>query len=108
MTVDKITGNTEYLLNTKIKGVKHPNLFKNKTFCVSGTFRWLTKYSVEKRIEEAKGKINNKIDNSVDYLVCGSKGNIEGSSKYLEAKRSGIKIINEKQVHNWFKGAGVY
>lgn len=109
MTIDKITGNTEYLLDFKIKGVKHPNLFKNKTFYVIGTFRTFTNDGVKKRIEEAKGKINNKIDNSVDYLVVGgSRNNIECSSKYLEAKRLGIKMIYETQLNNWFRAAGVY
>ena len=99
--INKITGNTEYLLNFD-KKIKSPNLIKNKTFVIAN--KWLlnmSKESLEKLILKSGGKVKTNIDNTVDYLISYT---LSGTSKYRTAIQLGIKIIHPSIIKNWLKG----
>lgn len=101
IVINKITGNTEYLLNFD-KRIKGPNLIKNKTFVIA--HKWLlnmSKESMERLILKSGGRVKTNIDNTVDYIISYTQSN---TSKYRTAIQLGIKIIHPNIIKNWLKG----
>lgn len=84
------------LLNQiKVGGVHishKPQKFKNMTFVLTGTMPTLSREEAKQKILDYGGKVAGLVSKNTDYLVLGDNP----GSKYDDAKKLGVKIINEK------------
>lgn len=76
----------------KIKNLK----FTNKVFVLTGGLETMTRDEAKQRIRELGGDISESVSKQTDYVIVGS----EPGSKYDQAKKLGVKIINEKEFLN--------
>jgi DNA ligase (NAD+) len=72
----------------KVKGTKLAGL----TFVITGTLEQFSRDQAKAAIEQAGGKVTSSVSKRTDYLVCGE----EAGSKLENAKKLGVKVLNEK------------
>jgi len=70
-----------------------------KTFVLTGTLDTLGRDEAKDRIRELGGDVSSSVSKNTDYVVAGS----EPGSKYDEAKKLGVKVINEKEFLKMLK-----
>lgn len=73
------------LTGQKLKGV---------TFVLTGTLPNLARDEVKKMIKNAGGEVSSSVSKKTDYIVVGENP----GSKYDDAKRLGVKIVNEDEL----------
>ncbi|HWO35158.1 MAG TPA: NAD-dependent DNA ligase LigA, partial [Candidatus Acidoferrum sp.] len=66
-----------------------------KTFVLTGTLAHFTRDEAKKMIEEAGGKVTGSVSKKTDYVVAGA----DAGSKLDKAKDLGVKVIDEKEMH---------
>jgi DNA ligase (NAD+) len=66
---------------------------EGKTFVLTGTLPNFSREEVKKIITEKGGKVSSSVSVKTDYLLAGENP----GSKYEEAKKLKIKIINEQE-----------
>jgi DNA ligase (NAD+) len=85
---------------TKIENseTKKENLIlKDLSFCITGELS-IPRKEIEKIIENNGGKVSASVSKNTSYLITNETE--PDSSKFLTAKKLGIKIINEKEFNN--------
>lgn len=65
-----------------------------KKFVFSGSLSGLTRQEAKDKISLAGGQVKSSVSQEIDWLVAGS----EPGSKYQQAEKLGIKIINEDEL----------
>lgn len=75
------------------KTTKEFTKLAGKIFVLTGTLESLGRNEAQDKIRELGGDISSSVSKNTDYIVAGS----EPGSKYDDAKKLGIKIIDEKQ-----------
>lgn len=78
--------------NKEEKGPKSKK-FKGMTFVLTGTLESLSRDEVKNKIRELGGNVSSSVSTKTDFVVYGE----DPGSKYSEAERLGVKIINEKE-----------
>lgn len=63
-----------------------------KTFVFTGTLPTLSRDEAKARVKALGGKVTNSVSKNTDYVVAGE----DPGSKYDEAEKLGVKIIDEK------------
>ncbi len=72
---------------------------KGKTFVLTGALENMTRSEAEKKIRMLGGDSSSSVSKNTDYLVAGK----DPGSKLKQAKKLGIKIINEKEFRQMVK-----
>lgn len=77
--------------------------FKDKTFCLSGTFDYGKKSEVEEYIQSLGGLIDKNVKKGTNYLVVGANGSNRYSNgtygeKIKKAMQKGVLVIKENQL----------
>ncbi len=67
-----------------------------QTFVLTGTLQTLSRNEAKQKIRELGGRISGSVSAKTDYVVAGNNP----GSKLQDAKKLGIKTINEKQFLN--------
>lgn len=67
------------------------NKLGGKVFVLTGTFPTLSRDEAKAKIIEAGGKVSGSVSKNTDFVVAGESA----GSKYDDAKRLGVKIIDE-------------
>jgi DNA ligase (NAD+) len=80
----------------KIKGTK----FAGLTFVITGTLEQFSRDQAKAAIEQAGGKVTSSVSKKTDYLVCGE----DAGSKLENAKKLGVKILDEKEFLKLLEG----
>ena len=62
-----------------------------KTFVFTGVLNSMSRYDAKNKIRALGGDVSNSVSKNTDYVVVGN----EPGSKYDDAKRIGVKIIDE-------------
>jgi len=75
------------------KLLNQTEIFKGKTFVVSGVFETLSRDELKKLIEDNGGKVGSSISSKTSYLVAGDK---MGPSKRTKAESLGVPLISEQ------------
>ncbi|NKI25957.1 NAD-dependent DNA ligase LigA [Arenibacter sp. 6A1] len=75
------------------KLLNQTELFKGKTFVVSGVFEKVSRDELKKMIEDNGGKVGSSISSKTSFLVAGDK---MGPSKRTKAESTGVPIISEE------------
>ena len=97
--------NKELIINLKQSGVntkyigkkKEENeLFKDKTFVLTGTLEQLTRNEAKELIEMYGGKVTSSVSKSTDVVIVG----VSPGSKFNKAQELGIEIWNEEEFIN--------
>ncbi|MBI2062174.1 MAG: NAD-dependent DNA ligase LigA [Candidatus Yanofskybacteria bacterium] len=78
---------------------KESSKFAGKTFVLTGTLESLGRDEAKDKIRELGGDVSGSVSKNTDYVVAGS----EPGSKYDQAQKLGVKIINEKEFLNMVK-----
>ena len=68
------------------------DLYKGKTFVVSGVFEQLTRNEIKKIIEDNGGKVGSSISSKTTYVIAGDK---MGPSKREKAEKLKIEMLSE-------------
>lgn len=68
-----------------------------KTFCLTGKSQIGSRDKVKELIEKAGGKVTSSVSSKTDFLLANKK---ENTSKYNNALKLGIKIINDNELEN--------
>ena len=84
---------------TEEKDTKESAKFAGKTFVLTGTLETLGRDEAKEKIRELGGDVSGSVSKNTDYVVAGS----EPGSKYDEAQKLGVKIIDEKEFLNMIK-----
>jgi DNA ligase (NAD+) len=90
------------LANIKIffeKFTKPITAVAHKTFVLTGELDTLTRQMASDKIKKAYGKVSSSVSKNTDFLVAGKNP----GSKYENAKKLGIKILNEKEFLKMFE-----
>ncbi len=66
-----------------------------QTFVLTGTLSGLTRQEAKAKIKELGGRVSSAVSAKTDYLVAGANP----GSKYVKAKKLGVKIIGEKEFN---------
>jgi DNA ligase (NAD+) len=66
---------------------------EGKTFVLTGTLAGLTREEAKAKIRELGGNVSSSVSKKTDYVLSGS----EPGSKYDDAQKLGVNIINEKE-----------
>lgn len=81
-----------FILPEKIEIKENP--FMNKAICVTGKLEHFTRDSINAKILELGAKVASGVSAKTDYLITNTPDS--GSSKNVNAKKFGTKIITEK------------
>jgi len=68
---------------------------KGMTFVVTGALSGMSRDQAKERIRQNGGKVVNAVSKSTSYLVMG--GHDKVSTKEKDAKKHGVKIIQEEE-----------
>ncbi len=77
----------------EVKKKVHAQKFAGQIFVLTGTMPTLSRDEAKKLILDLGGKVASSVSKNTDYVVAGENA----GSKYDDAQKLGIKIINEKQ-----------
>ncbi len=78
------------------KGSHAPQIFKDKTFVLTGTLPSLSREEAKTMIKERGGKVSSSVSSKTDYVLAGD----DPGSKFDKAKELGVKTVDEKQFKN--------
>jgi len=98
----KLEKSTQLLDNLRRVGIKiippqkTGKKLEGKTFVLTGSLETITRSEAEKRIRLLGGEISSSVSKRTDYVVLGEKPGL----KLKEAKKLGVKIIEEKEFLN--------
>ena len=70
------------------------DIFKGKTFVVSGVFKNFSRDGIKEHIEAHGGKVSGSISSKTSYVVAGDD---MGPSKRKKAEELGVEILSEEQ-----------
>lgn len=76
------------------------DIFKDKTFVLTGTLEGYARNEIKDIIEKMGGKVSSSVSAKTDYVVAGESP----GSKYDKAQELNIKIINEEEFNDLMKG----
>ncbi len=90
--------NQKFLKKLSLNGVKPKTFAKvkggalsGKTFVLTGTLPTLSREDAKKKIISAGGKVSGSVSKNTSYLLTGDNP----GSKYTEAEKLGVKVIDE-------------
>ncbi len=91
------------LANVKIQKVEKRVLVGNvkvlgKTFVLTGTLSGMSRDEAKARIKKHGGKVSSAVSSATDYVVAGENP----GSKYDEAEKLGIRVLNEESFDKLF------
>ncbi len=93
--IDKLFSSGVVIDNTSVKkGLK----LKDKVFVLTGILSSLSRDDAKKKIITEGGRVSTSVSIKTDYVLVGD----EPGSKYSEAQKLGIKILNEKEFLKMF------
>lgn len=75
------------------KGSTVPQTFTSKTFVLTGSLPTLSRDEATKLIKDRGGGVSASVSKKTDYVLAGA----DPGSKYDEAKKLGVRIIDEKE-----------
>ncbi len=78
--------------SSNLNSIKNSEL-NNKIFVLTGSLDGLTRSEAKDKIKQYGGKVKENITKDTNYLIVGA----EPGSKYEQAKKLGIKILNEEE-----------
>ena len=86
----------DLLAQIKVTSIKQKtnNKLSGKIFVLTGTMPNMSRDDAKKKILELGGKVASSVSKNTDYVVAGENA----GSKYDDAKKLGIKIIDESEL----------
>ncbi len=81
---------------------KHAQIFKDKTFVLTGTLPTMGRSDAEKLIEDRGGKVSSSVSKKTDFVLAGA----EAGSKLDKAQALGIKILDENDLMKMIASSG--
>ena len=82
------------------KGSHAPQIFKDKTFVLTGTLPALSREDAKTMIKERGGKVSSSVSSKTDYVLAGD----DPGNKFDKAKELYVKIIDEKEFEKIING----
>ena len=73
---------------------KKSNVLEGKTFVLTGTLPTLKRSDAAGMLKAHGAKVSSSVSKKTDYVVAGE----DAGSKLIEAKRLGIKVIDEQEM----------
>lgn len=80
-------------LKINLRIIPANSVFKGKKFVLTGTLPGLTRQEAKDRIKAVGGLVTESVSNATDYVLVGE----EPGSKYDQAKKLGIRILDETE-----------
>ena len=94
----EVDGLLEYLKIEKVSGTIK-NTLSGKTFVLTGTLATMSRDEAKARIKSLGGKVASSVSKNTDYVVAG----VDPGSKYDEAVKLGLEILDEKRFQQLIK-----
>lgn len=85
--------------NSEFENINYKNELKGKIFVLTGTLSVMSRDEAKEKIRALGGKIASSVSKETDYVVAGENP----GSKYENAQKLGVKIINETEFQNLLK-----
>lgn len=79
--------------------ISENELFKDKTFVLTGTLPTYSRSEASSLIVQSGGKVTSSVTKNTDYVLCGDNP----GSKYEKALKLGISVINEDEFNRMLK-----
>lgn len=95
----ELEGLLRYLKIEEVKGKINNLPFVGKTFVLTGTLESMSRDEAKVRIKALGGKVTSSVSKETNYVVAGE----DPGSKYDNALKLGIAILNEKQFKELLK-----
>jgi DNA ligase (NAD+) len=74
-------------------------IFKGKSFVVTGTLSSMSRDEAKEKIRKLGGKVQGTVSAKTDFLICGASP----GSKFDNAKKLGVKIVEEEEFLTMIK-----
>ncbi|MEK7591554.1 MAG: NAD-dependent DNA ligase LigA [Patescibacteria group bacterium] len=81
------------------EGSQTPQIFAGKIFVLTGTLPTLAREEARALIRDRGGRVNGSVSKKTDYVLAGE----EPGSKWEDAKKFVVKIIDEEEFKNMLK-----
>lgn len=94
--VEKLLGILRIEPQNKEQEQKTKGRLFGKTFVLTGTLATMSRDEAKAKIKAAGGKVSSSVSSKTDYVVVGD----DPGSKYDEAVKRGVSIINEEDLKN--------
>ena len=91
--IDELASEMRFIKREKVEVVENP--FIGKSICCTGKLEHFTRDSINAKIVELGAKVASSVSIKTDYLITNTPNS--GSSKNVNAKKFGTKIITEAQ-----------
>ena len=82
------------------EGSHTEQIFKDQTFVLTGALPTLSREQAKTMIKDRGGKVSGSVSKKTDYLFMGE----DPGSKYDDAKKLNVKMIDEKDFLNMVNG----
>lgn len=79
--------------------LKSKGSLSGKVFVLTGTLETMSRDEAKAKIKSLGGKVSSSVSSKTDYVVVGS----DPGSKYDEAVKLGVEILDEKAIENLLK-----
>ncbi len=77
-----------------LRGEENLGKLAGKSFCVTGSFEWISRDEIHEKIEAASGEVRTSVTKNLSYLIVGS----EAGSKLEKARSLGVEIIGLEEL----------
>jgi DNA ligase (NAD+) len=81
------------VLALQMEGSATKQIFTGKTFVLTGTLPTLSREEAKAMIKDRGGKVSSSVSKKTDFVLLGD----EPGSKFDDAKKLGVTIIDEKK-----------
>lgn len=88
--IERLFAELDFDTPTNSPTLQLSSLLEWKSFCVTGSFEWISRDEIHELIEKNGGEIRTSVSSKLDYLIVGS----EAGSKLEKAKELWVNILD--------------
>ena len=91
-------------IENQLSSRKQTGFFAGKTVVLTGTLSSMSRDEAKAKIRREGGDVSGSVSKETDYVVAGENP----GSKFTDAKKLGVKILNEEEFLRIMKKTSLY